>query len=148
MLPRHRIQPVTMVKDTQDPESSYILSSRLARRATLSWRITPKLRRLWWCFLPKAPITRLNAPSSLIFMRAIRPLVASDQALHGLPHPTTRVHAKFTRQHVRLCSPLYCAPRHGTTFLTTLRFFQFWDQTVTCTRCSFAPDAFRLEYFM
>lgn len=43
----------------------------------MSWRITPRLRRLCCCFLPKAPITRLNAPSSLIFMRAIRPPVAS-----------------------------------------------------------------------
>lgn len=80
----------------------------VARRATLSWRITPRLRRLCCCFLPKAPITRLNAPSSLIFMRAIR---GQHRALHGLPHPTTRVHAKFTRQHVRLCSPL-CAIHH------------------------------------
>ena len=98
-----------MVKDTRAPDSSYILSrSQPARRATLSWRITPRLRRLWWCFLPKAPITRFNAPSSLIFMRTIRPSAASDRALHGLPHPTTRVHAKFTRQHVQHCSPLYC----------------------------------------
>lgn len=42
-------------------------------------------------------------------------------ALHGLPHPTTRVHAKFTRQHV----PTLLTSARYAIFLPSIRFFHY-----------------------
>lgn len=121
---------------------SYILlSSQQARRATLSWRITPRLRRLCCCFLPKASITRLNAPSSLIFMRAIRPPVASaehytayriqrhgcmrnlrDSAPPTLRSPLSLLHAIFLPS-IRFLLAISCHPIILRSLLTRLKRF-------------------------